>query len=119
MIETKLMPCIQRASISGRAAIRVNSERLLEEPILIDMVLDVLSDRGFHGYVEPITKYRPTLVDQKTGKILYETVSIHRFFVEFPKSIIRSSHRVLTQRVPDTVNLEDTVENDLSSQNKQ
>ena len=92
LIQSRLVPHMQRASISGRAAIRVENARLTEEPLLVDMVLDVLSDRGFHIYVERISKYVP--LELAEGQILHKKRIIHRFFVEFPRSLIRSSHRI-------------------------
>jgi adenylate kinase len=91
IIEKHLVPAIRRASISGKAVVRIQEKLMESNPVLIDMILDVLSDRGFHAYVEQITKSVPEKVDLNTGKVTVGTKIQFRFQVEFTKSIIRQA----------------------------
>ena len=51
MIQKYMMPAIERASIAGKTAVRLDKPVLHENPIMIDMIMDVLTDRGFHAMV--------------------------------------------------------------------
>ena len=90
-IDKHLMPAVQRASISGKATVTVEDQALLSNPILLDIMLDVLSDRGFHAYVEPVARSVPVSFDVHSGAIACSTVTSFRFQVEFPKAVLRSS----------------------------
>jgi adenylate kinase len=90
-IDKHLMPAVQRASISGKATVTVEDQALLNNAILLDIMLDVLSDRGFHAYVEPVSRSVPVSFNMNTGAIACSTVTSFRFQVEFPKSVLRSS----------------------------
>eukprot|EP01138_Halocafeteria_seosinensis_P003609 gb/GECG01003688.1/.p1 GENE.gb/GECG01003688.1/~~gb/GECG01003688.1/.p1 ORF type:complete len:512 (+),score=81.90 gb/GECG01003688.1/:1-1536(+) len=93
LIRDDFIHILQRQALAGRAIIRSNSP-LLESKMAINMVLDVLGERGYHVALD-VTKERiPDRVDVQvpgeTGqKIHNRTVRTFIFHVEFPRPAIR------------------------------
>lgn len=53
------------------------------------IVMDVLSERGYHVSIDHRTHHVPVRVDFKTGEIELDTHNIHLLTVEYPKHYIR------------------------------
>lgn len=87
-IRRKMMPIIMRHAISGQA--NVNSEDpLLDSPVALAMLIDVLSERGFHAVVDIHRLEMPERFDPATGRIECRTKKVFRIQVRFEGSEIR------------------------------
>lgn len=98
LVASKLMPPIHRAAISGRAAVRVPVAALGggDDKLLVDVICDILADRGFYCQIEKVVEYRPSKVDLQTGQIDCDKEVWWRFIIEFPKSVLLNrAHRVI------------------------
>lgn len=63
--------------------------RLFNDELAVEMVLDVLAERGFHATSYQIKQIIPTSVDLTTGQIHNEQTVIHVFDIRFKRSFIR------------------------------
>jgi adenylate kinase len=87
-IACKMMPIIERHAISGQA--NINSEEpLLHEPHVLSMLIDVMSERGFHTVADIHRIEIPNRVDLKTGEVRCREKLVYRFIVRFKGSEIR------------------------------
>lgn len=88
LIETQIVPLIQRHEAAGRASIRLEN-KLLENEIAIDMVVDVLTERGYSITAECKEQIVPMRIDPETHSIINETRRIWVFLVRFHAPSIR------------------------------
>lgn len=87
-IETKILPTILRHAISGTA--NINSEdEVLRQPLALDMLVDVFSERGYHAGVDIHRIEVADRVDLATGKVTNRTKIVFRIHIRFPGSEIR------------------------------
>lgn len=61
----------------------------------MDIVLDVLSERGFFVTAHKETRTIPVKVDLKTGDIISESMSEWVFLIRFKRSVIRMDSDLL------------------------
>lgn len=75
--------------MAGHAEYRSRHPLLLTSHLAVDMLIDILTDRGFNvaHFVEE--RLVPRQVDMKSGKILSETEDVHSFRITFNKENIR------------------------------
>ena len=93
LIEAKIIPIVRAHGIAGHA--RINTEDgLLDEQqgLAMRMMIDVLSERGFHATVDVHKMDVPVRVDLRTGEITCRTKKVFRIEVRFPPSDIRRGH---------------------------
>ena len=87
-VETKLMPIVTRHAISGHA--NINSEdELLHQPLVLAMLIDVFSERGFHASVDVTRHSVPIRFDTGSGAIEYREKRVFHITVRFKGSEIR------------------------------
>jgi adenylate kinase len=90
-IETKMVHIVRAHAMSGHA--QINSEDpLLDEPIALRMLIDVLSERGFHATVDIHRVDVPERVNPETWEIICRTKKVYRIDVRYPPSDIRRGH---------------------------
>ncbi|KAG0163681.1 hypothetical protein DFQ28_004596 [Apophysomyces sp. BC1034] len=87
-IDETVIPQVQRHSISGHTNIRTE-DRQLADSHFVDIVMDVLSERGYHVSFDRRIDRVPVRVDLNTGNIQLETHHIYMLNVDFPKHYIR------------------------------
>ncbi|KAI9304907.1 hypothetical protein BJ944DRAFT_266082 [Cunninghamella echinulata] len=87
-IDSEIIPLVNRHSISGHANFRSEDERLSNNHF-VDMVMDVLSERGYHVYFDRRVHDVPKRFDLKTGMIDLETHYTYVLNIDFPKHYIR------------------------------
>lgn len=92
LINTKLIPIIERHAISGRAVIN-NESPLLADPLALAMLIDIFSDRGYHAVIDKQLSKIPERVNVKTGEIEFRPNTTYRIRVYFEGSEIRLGHR--------------------------
>jgi len=88
LIQSKLIPIIERHAISGRAVIN-NEDTVLSNPLALAMLIDVFSDRGYHAVVDKQLSKIPERVNVKTGEIEFRPNTTYRIRVYFEGSEIR------------------------------
>jgi adenylate kinase len=91
LIESKLIPVVHAHAMSGHAQIN-SEEALLDDPAALRMVIDVLSERGFHVTVDIHRMEVPQRVDPATWEIVCRTKKVFRIEVRYPPSDIRRGH---------------------------
>ena len=88
LIEEKFLPIIQTHSISGKAYI--NSENaILEDPVILAMILDIFSERGYHISIDVRRYDIPCRLNPETNVIETREKTVWRFILTFPRSVIR------------------------------
>ncbi|KAJ2956665.1 hypothetical protein NQZ79_g7488 [Umbelopsis isabellina] len=70
-LDSEVIPQVTRHAISGAAMIRTE-DRALSNGHFVDMVMDVLSERGYHVSFESRTTHIPSKVDLTSGDIKLE-----------------------------------------------
>ncbi|KAI7854960.1 hypothetical protein BDC45DRAFT_507358 [Circinella umbellata] len=88
-IDDHIIPQVTRHSISGHARIRTE-DPMLGDSHFVDIVMDVLSERGYHVSFDERTHHEPVRVDLTTGKIELQTQHTYMLSIHFPKHYIRA-----------------------------
>jgi len=87
-IAEKFMPIIHRHAISGMAIINSENE-LFHDPMALQMLIDVFSDRGYNTTIDIRKKYKAAKVDLSTGEIEFASRRVFKFRISFTGSVIR------------------------------
>lgn len=88
LLEAKVIPIVRAHAVSGFA--RVNSEdELLDDPTALRMMIDILSERGFHAVVDVHKQDLPERINPETWEVISRTKRIYRIEVRYPQSEIR------------------------------
>ena len=90
-IETHVVPIIARHALAGRCVVKTNSA-LFEDATTVEMVLDILSERGYHAVYQEHRTPVPQSVDLSTGVITSRDRSEHTFEIRFHPPEIRRGH---------------------------
>lgn len=88
IIQTKIMPIVQRHALSGRANVNTEEE-IFHDPMALTMLIDIFSERGFHAMVDKRRQDVPESVDLSTGKISCREKIFYRISISFQGSSIR------------------------------
>lgn len=94
MVQTEFVHILRRQALAGRAIIRTNNT-ILSSKIALNMLLDILSERGFFVTLEVQQESIPTRVepavpgDFSGQPIRVEVNRVWKFEVEFPRPNIR------------------------------
>lgn len=94
MIQSEFLHIIKRQALAGHAIIRSNNP-LLESPIVVNMILDILSERGFTVVLDVVRHTIPTFIepalpgDVAGQKIISRVERTFVFTITFPKPEIR------------------------------
>ena len=89
LIDTEVIPVLKQCSLAGHAEYRSRHPLLLSSPLAVDMLIDILTDRGFsvaHFLEERVVPWR---MDTRTGEISNHIEDIHSFRITFDKENIR------------------------------
>ncbi len=91
LITDKLMPIVKAHAFTGHA--RINTEDdLLDDPLALRIMIDVLSERGFHTSVDIHKMDVPVKVNPETWEICCRTKKVFRIEVRYQPSDIRRGH---------------------------
>ncbi|HEX3150551.1 MAG TPA: nucleoside monophosphate kinase [Gemmataceae bacterium] len=91
LVEEKMIPIVRAHAMSGNARIN-NEDQFLDDPLILKMMIDVFSERGFHASVDVHKMDVPERIDLTTGQITCRTKKVFRIEVRFPHSDIRRGH---------------------------
>lgn len=90
-IDVKMVPIVRAHAMSGHT--QINSEDgLLEDPLALRMMIDVLSERGFLATVDLHRIEVPERINPETWEITCRTKKVYRIDVRYPPSDIRRGH---------------------------
>jgi adenylate kinase len=87
MINAELMHIIKRQALTGSAIVRSNNP-LLERPVVVNMVLDVLAERGYSATLDIARSNVPERV-LADGRVVCRAERTHIFRIDFPRPQIR------------------------------
>ncbi len=96
LLNSEFMHIIKRQSLAGRAIIR-SQNPLLNSPICVNMVLDILAERGYTCVLDVLRSYvpvrvEPTVIGDTNGpKIVNRVERTFIFTITFPKPEIRKA----------------------------
>jgi len=90
-IEQDVMPTIVRHVLAGRCVVKTE-HALFESDVAVDMVLDILSERGYHAVYQEQRLPVPQTVDGRTGAITCQDRVQHTFEIFFHPPEIRRGH---------------------------
>ncbi|TWT93879.1 nucleoside monophosphate kinase [Stieleria varia] len=88
LIESKLVPIVLRHAISGQAIISSEDE-MLDDPLALQMLIDVFSERGFHAVIDLRRREIPERIDLQTGEVTCRIQKVYRISIRFKGSEIR------------------------------
>ena len=69
VIDAEAMPTLKRCSLAGHAELKTHNTLFNEHPIAADMLMDILTDRGFATAYDVIEQVVPARVNLQTGEI--------------------------------------------------
>ncbi len=91
VISDKLIPVVRAHAFTGHA--RFNTEDdLFDDPLALRMMIDVLSERGFHTSVDIHKMDVPVRVNPETWEIAFRSKKVFRIEVRYQPSDIRRGH---------------------------
>jgi adenylate kinase len=90
-IEAHVVPVIMRHVLAGRCVVKTD-RALFEDATAVDMVLDVLSERGYHALYQEVRTPVPQGFDPATGTITCRDRIEHTFEIRFHPPEIRRGH---------------------------
>jgi adenylate kinase len=90
-IESDLVPVIVRHALAGRCVAKTDSA-LFEDATAVDMVLDILAERGYHAVYQEHRTPVPQSFDRETGAITCRDRIAHTFEIRFHPPEIRRGH---------------------------
>lgn len=88
LIERKFMTIVKRHALSGKAQLNTEDE-LFGNSLVLSMVLDVFSERGYHAVIDKTISEIPVRFDLQTGQIECRQKAVYRIQVNFRGSDIR------------------------------
>jgi adenylate kinase len=91
LITDKLIPVVRAHAITGHARFNTEDE-LLDDPLALRMMIDVLSERGFHTSVDIHKMDVPVKVNPETWEICCRSKKVFRIEVRYKPSDIRRGH---------------------------
>lgn len=91
IIDDEVVPLLRKCSLAGHAEYKTQNEVFSAHAGAPDMLLDVLSDRGFSGSHIVNERVVPARVDPETWVIINQIDKIHKFRITFQKHGVRES----------------------------
>eukprot|EP00899_Mesostigma_viride_P014321 jgi/Mesvir1/22890/Mv19413-RA.1 len=89
VLQEELMPMLRRCALSGMAIWSTEAPLFSECSFAPDMLMDVLTERGYTVTWRPVVTHVPSRIDPLTFKIECEARTTHTFRVMFAKTLIR------------------------------
>lgn len=86
-----MIPIVRTHAISGHARINTEDE-LLDDPLALHIMIDILSERGYHATVDIHRMDVPVRIDPETWEIICRTKKVYRIEIRYQPSDIRRGH---------------------------
>lgn len=81
-IELTMLPILHRQAAAGRATI-ISDDPILNSNLAIDMVIDVMTERGYYANAELHEEFIPQRIDPETHAIINATRKLWTFTIKF------------------------------------
>ncbi|GMH36998.1 hypothetical protein BSKO_04871 [Bryopsis sp. KO-2023] len=91
LVEDAVLPILRRCGMAGEAVYHTYDELFTEQPLAIDVFVDVLTDRGFHVSYQQTEERTPMKIDLTTGEVHSDVAILHRFKMTFEVSCVRDT----------------------------
>ncbi|GBF89078.1 adenylate kinase [Raphidocelis subcapitata] len=88
-LRSEVLPLLRRGGLAGRAEWTSREALFTDHPAAVDMLLDVLADRGFQASYARERVDVPVSFDAATGAVATEERPLHRFVVRFEAAGVR------------------------------
>jgi hypothetical protein len=92
LLRQEVVPLLQQGALSGAAEWVSNEELFSKHPGCVDMLLDVLCDRGFQAHYVREMMPVPVMFDAASGQIQTKLQALHRFKFQFDASGVRDAN---------------------------
>ncbi|WIA29745.1 hypothetical protein OEZ86_012222 [Tetradesmus obliquus] len=92
LLGEQVVPLLQQGALSGAAEWVSNEELFTKHPGCVDMMLDVLCDRGFQAHYVREVMPVPVRFDAASGQIQTKLQAMHRFKFSFDASGVRDAN---------------------------
>ncbi len=90
VIQKEFLHILQRQSLTGVAVVRSENEIFKDNSLAINMLLDILTERGYQVILDLEKKMIPHKIDPKTNEIITKELKVLHFQIQFEKPKIRS-----------------------------
>jgi len=88
LIENEIVPSIMLHVFGGEVVIRIENP-ILEERMVLQIILDVITERGYHISVQQLKHFIPEKMDLETNAITCKEVPSWEFRIRFPSTRLR------------------------------
>ncbi|GIL75776.1 hypothetical protein Vretifemale_5490 [Volvox reticuliferus] len=95
LITSEIMPLIHECGLAGRAEYATEHRMFLEHPRAAQMLIDVLTDRGYNVSHSTEVTHVPMQIDLQTGLIKNRKEYKHRFHVNWDTKGVREMARAM------------------------
>ncbi|GLI65551.1 hypothetical protein VaNZ11_009113 [Volvox africanus] len=95
LITSEIMPLIHECGLAGRAQYATEHRMFLEHPRAAQMLIDVLTDRGYNVSHSTEVTHVPMQIDLQTGLIKNRKEYKHRFHVNWDTKGVREMARAM------------------------
>lgn len=92
LIQRQVIPQLRRCALAGHAIFESTDSLFIDHPMATDMLIDILSDRGFSVAHQIKTQQVPVKVDTD-GIIESHTYAFQHFRISFEKPVVREKGR--------------------------
>lgn len=89
LIDAEVLPLLKQCSLAGHAEFKTRHPLLLGNNLAVDMLIDVLSDRGFSVAHAVEDRVVPRRIDTSSGEIYSDWEEVHSFRITFDKENVR------------------------------
>jgi len=89
LIQKEFVPVMEKHSLAGNAQIRTQNLLLSEDTLVLEMIMDVLSERGYHVSSHIVVQHIPTSVDIQTGAVQCKVMNTWVFSIKFKRTSLR------------------------------
>lgn len=79
VIDNEALPILKRCSLAGHAELKTHNPLFSKYPIAADMLMDILTDRGFATAYFMDEQVVPASVDLQTGEVRNRYEYMHHF----------------------------------------
>eukprot|EP00742_Colponemidia_sp_Colp-10_P003780 GILJ01004024.1.p1 GENE.GILJ01004024.1~~GILJ01004024.1.p1 ORF type:complete len:468 (-),score=80.76 GILJ01004024.1:200-1603(-) len=88
VIKKEFLHILRRQALAGKAIIRTENP-VFDEPLALDIALDLLAERGFIAILDYVRQDYPESVDPVSNRILFKKKRVFQFHLEFTRPHIR------------------------------
>lgn len=89
IIDDHVLPILRRSGMAGEATFVTRNSIFWTRPSTVDILTDVLSDRGYHVSYRPQIVQLPVRVNLQTGEIEHQQMVTHFFKIKFAVTSVR------------------------------